>query len=126
MSVCIELLMVLDDIRDLSLYQYTSGSVDKVLHSDVVELLPALTSSPSCPLFEDLSEGSYHDRLLYIFTSGTTGLPKAAVVTHLRYVHSRAIFINLTHLINCVGHSSFFQPYFLKTLSWNTQHSKLC
>jgi hypothetical protein len=88
--------MVLDDVRDLPLYQYTSGIVDKVLHSNVVDLLPALTSCPSCPLFEDLSEGLYRDKMLFIFTSGTTGLPKAAVITHFRYVHSGDVFINFT------------------------------
>ncbi|KDQ86778.1 hypothetical protein L798_06497 [Zootermopsis nevadensis] len=81
-----ELLMVRDDVRDLPLYQYTSGSIDKTLHPDVIDLLPALTSSPSGPLFEDLSESSYRDNVLYIFTSGTTGMPKAAVITHLRYM----------------------------------------
>ncbi|XP_046676184.1 long-chain fatty acid transport protein 4 isoform X2 [Homalodisca vitripennis] len=28
----------------------------------------------------------FNDKLLYIYTSGTTGLPKAAVITHCRYV----------------------------------------
>lgn len=100
--------MVRDDVRDLPLYQYTSGSIDKTLHPDVIDLLPALTSSPSGPLFEDLSESSYRDNVLYIFTSGTTGMPKAAVITHLRYVHSSVVFFNLTRLIDSVHH-------FLKT-----------
>jgi len=82
--VYIELQTVLDDLRDLPLYQYTSSSPNKVLLPGAVNLLPALTSSPLGPLHKDLSEGSYHDKVLYIFTSGTTGLPKAATITHLR------------------------------------------
>ena len=31
-------------------------------------------------------EATYFDKLLFIYTSGTTGLPKAAVITHCRYV----------------------------------------
>jgi acyl-CoA synthetase (AMP-forming)/AMP-acid ligase II len=100
--VYVDLQTVLDDIRDLPLYQYTSGNTDKVLHSNVVDLLPALASSPSHPLSEDLCEGSCSDKVLYIFTSGTTGLPKAAVITHLRYVHPSVIFIDLTCLIGGV------------------------
>ncbi|XP_053694220.1 long-chain fatty acid transport protein 4 [Sabethes cyaneus] len=29
---------------------------------------------------------NHHDQLVYIYTSGTTGLPKAAVITHARFV----------------------------------------
>lgn len=29
---------------------------------------------------------AFNDKLLYIYTSGTTGLPKAAVITHCRYL----------------------------------------
>lgn len=30
-------------------------------------------------------KGSFNDRLFYVYTSGTTGLPKAAIITHSRF-----------------------------------------
>ncbi|XP_017762478.1 PREDICTED: long-chain fatty acid transport protein 4 [Eufriesea mexicana] len=40
--------------------------------------------SPTPPLLQE--KGCYNDQLLYIFTSGTTGLPKAAVITNSRFM----------------------------------------
>jgi non-ribosomal peptide synthetase component F len=78
--------MVLNDVSDLPLYQHNASGVDKPLLPGAVDLLPGLSSCPSDLPLKDLSEGSHHDKVLYIFTSGTTGLPKAAVISHSRYV----------------------------------------
>lgn len=84
--------MALGDLSDLPLYQYNASGVDKVLLPGAVDLLSAVASSQSDLPHKDLSKGSYHDKVLYIFTSGTTGLPKAAVISHSRYVEQSAIY----------------------------------
>lgn len=48
--------------------------------NDLVALMANVSSTP--PLLQEKS--SYNDQLVYIFTSGTTGLPKAAVITNSR------------------------------------------
>lgn len=84
--------MALGDLSDLPLYQYNASGIDKVLLPGAVDLLTAVSSSQSDLPHKDLSEGSHHDKVLYIFTSGTTGLPKAAVISHSRYVGQSAIY----------------------------------
>lgn len=48
--------------------------------NDLAVLMANVSSAP--PLLQE--KGSYNDQLVYIFTSGTTGLPKAAVITNSR------------------------------------------
>src|SRR5882757_6335985 len=59
-------------------------------------LVPEANEIPSQPLHEllnqssikdpiTLSKGNFTDKLYYIFTSGTTGLPKAAVIRNHRF-----------------------------------------
>ncbi|XP_026669358.1 long-chain fatty acid transport protein 4 [Ceratina calcarata] len=49
---------------------------------DLTAVLADVSSAP--PVLQE--KGCYNDKLLYIFTSGTTGLPKAAVITNSRYM----------------------------------------
>jgi acyl-coenzyme A synthetase/AMP-(fatty) acid ligase len=76
--------MAQDDVSELAVYQYTRDGLDKVPYPNAVDLLPALASVQSDPPHDELSQVSCHDRVLYVYTSGTTGLPKAAVITHMR------------------------------------------
>ena len=62
-------------------YQYGGTVVNdeakdlKVLMSDVKDEAPTVEEPPN-----------FTDIMLYIFTSGTTGLPKAALLPHSRFV----------------------------------------
>ncbi|KOC70673.1 Long-chain fatty acid transport protein 4, partial [Habropoda laboriosa] len=64
-------------IGDLS-----NSKISKLNDKDLAALLADV--SPAPPVLQE--KGCYHDQLLYIFTSGTTGLPKAAVITNSRYM----------------------------------------
>ncbi|XP_034186929.1 fatty acid transport protein 1 [Osmia lignaria lignaria] len=91
----------LSDIADsldpkFSLYRIGNLSNSKVSKlsnlndKDLVALMADV--SPAPPVLQE--KGCYHDQLLYIFTSGTTGLPKAAVITNSRYMFmSNGIFM---------------------------------
>lgn len=73
----------------ISLYRWSPAG-NKANHisggdGTVKDLTSLLESASSAPIAHP-PDRTFHDKLLYIYTSGTTGLPKAAVITHSRYV----------------------------------------
>ncbi|XP_014253178.1 long-chain fatty acid transport protein 4-like isoform X1 [Cimex lectularius] len=73
------------NLSSVRLYSYSYGE-PRLPRGEMGErqLTKLLKEASSAPL--NLDDINFHDRLLYIYTSGTTGLPKAAVITHARYV----------------------------------------
>lgn len=59
--------------------------------------MPELIDLNYCKFDEDNSIGS-KDILFYIFTSGTTGLPKPAIIKHNRYYAGAISFFTLAAL----------------------------
>lgn len=79
---------ILDQIEStVALYEVTAASSSFGHSTDLrFQNLNSLLKDapPSVPIVPDKS--GHHDHLVYIFTSGTTGLPKAAVISNSRYM----------------------------------------
>ncbi|XP_029175797.1 long-chain fatty acid transport protein 4-like [Nylanderia fulva] len=72
-------------IPNIELYQW-SESEDTPILEKALDLTTGIRSIDSAPLLVQLDYGSPRDKLIYVYTSGTTGMPKAAVINNLRFM----------------------------------------
>ncbi|KAH8234138.1 hypothetical protein KR038_002176 [Drosophila bunnanda] len=87
-------LMDKQELQDLPIYQYTDEELRNVqgheLLPEAVDLNEALKTQLRLELPAKSSSEEARSKLLYVYTSGTTGLPKAAVITNLRFLFMSA------------------------------------
>jgi solute carrier family 27 (fatty acid transporter), member 1/4 len=75
---------------NIVLYQY-NDDINLPVFSDSKDLQTLMSQVPRDPPSpSSYKKPGHHDQLVYIYTSGTTGLPKAAVITHNRYIYIAA------------------------------------
>ncbi|KPU76856.1 uncharacterized protein Dana_GF11390, isoform B [Drosophila ananassae] len=83
-----------DEIRGLPIYQFTDDESKNPSGHDLlpkaVDLTLALKTQQKWELPHTASSKEVQSKLLYVYTSGTTGLPKAAVITNLRFIFMAA------------------------------------
>lgn len=78
---------ILDKLSGLKLYQFNEKSnTDAPCACGSIDFSKEIKAASSDMLFEEIAKGTMRDKMIYIFTSGTTGLPKAAVITCTRYM----------------------------------------
>lgn len=74
---------------NVALYQF-NDDINLPVFGNSKDLQTLLSQSPRDEPTNMQKKPEHHDELLYIYTSGTTGLPKAARITHSRYIYITA------------------------------------
>lgn len=88
------------------LYEYNDENRD-IADKSILNLNDLLESASKTDVNVVKSKETHHGQLLYIYTSGTTGLPKAAVITHSRYIFIAA---GIHYLANFKPDDIFYTP----------------
>ncbi|XP_075169507.1 fatty acid transport protein 2 isoform X1 [Haematobia irritans] len=77
---------ILKDLpSNIALYQF-NNEPNSPVSGNAKDLTTLLETAAKDKLASSAERPSHHDKLVYIYTSGTTGLPKAAVISHSRYL----------------------------------------
>ncbi|KYQ58100.1 Long-chain fatty acid transport protein 1 [Trachymyrmex zeteki] len=94
-----------DKIPDIELYQW-SESADTSILEGAIDLNTKISNIDSGSLII-LDYGSPRDKLIYVYTSGTTGMPKAAVISNLRYM---LITCGVNSMLNLQSNDRIYNP----------------
>lgn len=106
--MCTDIEEVLPMIREkcpnMAYYSYSNKDVpvtediQRALTQIAPKRMEDLLESASVEQPKSIHVPTMEDTLYYIFTSGTTGLPKAAIIRHHRYIWQGMILRNLFHI----------------------------
>lgn len=88
----LKLFLAVEEIHEqlpskLALYQF-NDDINLPVFQNSKDLQTLLSqASRDAPTSSNIKKPDHDDELVYIYTSGTTGLPKAAVISHSRYIY---------------------------------------
>ncbi|KYN20655.1 Long-chain fatty acid transport protein 1 [Trachymyrmex cornetzi] len=94
-----------DKIPDIELYQWSELADISILEG-AIDLNTKISNIDPGPLVI-LDYGSPRDKLIYVYTSGTTGMPKAAVINNLRYM---LITCGVNSMLNLQSDDRIYNP----------------
>ncbi|KAL6260480.1 hypothetical protein P5V15_008005 [Pogonomyrmex californicus] len=95
-----------DKIPNVELYQWSEFEKTPILE-DAFDVNTEIKNIDSGPLIVQLGYSSPRDKLIYVYTSGTTGMPKAAVINNLRYM---LIICAVNSMLNIHSNDRIYDP----------------
>ncbi|XP_018053881.1 PREDICTED: long-chain fatty acid transport protein 4 isoform X2 [Atta colombica] len=93
-----------DKIPNIELYQWSE--LDTSILEGAIDLNTKISNIDPGSLII-LDHGSPRDKLIYVYTSGTTGMPKAAVINNLRYM---LITCGVNSMLNLQSDDRIYNP----------------